>query len=171
MSGASANDDDALDALKLLCSRGCPSLPFATRLAPYSLDIHQGKDRFIQLNAALDSAGQRTDILSSAVNVRATTDLYGAVFFSVECLDSDVNRMLPVYRPRDIIEAKSAPRSIERPPILQETHDNNFGSLLDMALMTNILSTAVDVRASTGETGVLLCAVERLYDSERHHPR
>ncbi|KAJ7485353.1 hypothetical protein FB451DRAFT_1363307 [Mycena latifolia] len=90
-----------------------------------------------------------------------------------------------------VVETKSAPCSCERPSIQQETQDNNFGSLLDrtpgvneteervewsrgapwgrgvdealvMFSKTNLLSTVVDVRTSTGQSGVFPSTVERL---------
>ncbi|KAJ7502287.1 hypothetical protein B0H11DRAFT_1907399 [Mycena galericulata] len=59
--------------------------------------VNVEKDRFVQLNGALDKAlvmFSSATILSTAEEVRSNTRQIGALVFTVGCLDSDVNRTL-----------------------------------------------------------------------------
>ncbi|KAJ7497765.1 hypothetical protein FB451DRAFT_243057 [Mycena latifolia] len=97
-----ANNVGALETLKLALEDIQAYLTFLgkprRRLAPWIFATRE-KDRFVQLNAALDKAlamFSSTKILSTAEDVRATTAQIDIVLSTVERLDSDINRTLTI---------------------------------------------------------------------------
>ncbi|KAJ7479828.1 hypothetical protein FB451DRAFT_1239934 [Mycena latifolia] len=111
INGASANDGAALEVLKLTLEDIQLYLAFLgkrrRRLAPW-IFANQDKDRFVQLNDALDKAlamFSATKTLSTAADVRAATGQIGVLLSTVQRMDSTLT----------MVHAKFAEATFPRP--------------------------------------------------------
>ncbi|KAJ7485582.1 hypothetical protein FB451DRAFT_60797 [Mycena latifolia] len=101
-SPSAADNEDALEALKLALEDIQAYLAFLgrprRRLAPWVF-ANREKDRFVQLDSALDKAlamFSATEILSTAAGVRSNSAQIGVLVSTVQHLHSDVHRTLAV---------------------------------------------------------------------------
>ncbi|KAJ7485591.1 hypothetical protein FB451DRAFT_61011 [Mycena latifolia] len=133
-SPSAADNEDAVEALKLALEDIQAYLAFLgkprRRLAPWVF-ANQEKDRFVQLNSALDKAlamFSAAEIVSTAAEVRSTSAQIGVLVSTVQLLRGDVNRTLTIIQshPAKFSEAALAPRSPEGQPAQAENRITPF---------------------------------------------
>ncbi|KAJ7488373.1 hypothetical protein FB451DRAFT_1227161 [Mycena latifolia] len=118
---SAAGNEDALETLKLTLEDIQAYLTFLAkprrRLAPWVF-ANEEKDRFVQLNAALDKAlamFAATEILNTAEDVRSNMGQIGVLVSTMRRMNCEVNRTLTIIH-ADLHKLSEAPRSFEEQP-------------------------------------------------------